>query len=72
MIPYFLGLATGALLVKLLRPYYLSWQANQLQGLPQDIDPDLYEEAETIPNATVQVMRNTRTGEYSIGWWRNK
>lgn len=72
MIGYLLGVAMGAALMAWVRPYILSWQARQLEGLPRDIDSDIYEEAETIHNATVQIMRNSRTGEYTVGWWRNK
>lgn len=24
-----------------------------------------------VPNATVEILRNTQTGEYSVGWWEN-
>ena len=71
MIGYILGFATGVVIAIWVRPLILSWQVSQLEGLPQNVDLDLYEEAETIHNATVQVMRNCRTGEYTFGWWRN-
>lgn len=32
----------------------------------------LYDEEETIQNCTVQILRNSITGETSVGWWRNK
>lgn len=71
MIGYLLGFATGIAIYKFLYPFILSWRASQLEGLPQDIDLTVWEEAETVHNATVQIIRNTKTGEYSFGWWRN-
>lgn len=35
------------------------------------IDIDLFDEAELYPNCTVQVLHNTITDEYSVGWWQN-
>ena len=35
------------------------------------IDVDLFDEAEMYPNCTVQVLHNTITDEYSVGWWQN-
>ena len=29
-----------------------------------------YDEEEIIPNCTVQILKNTKTGDESIGWWR--
>ena len=31
-----------------------------------------YDEEEIIPNCTVQILRNSKTGEVSVGWWRNE
>ena len=31
-----------------------------------------YDEVEEIPNCTVQILRNSATGETSVGWWRNE
>lgn len=31
----------------------------------------LYDEEEIYPNCTVQVLRNSVTGEVSVGWWPN-
>lgn len=33
---------------------------------------DLYDEEIIYPNCTVQVWRNSVTGEESIGWWPNE
>lgn len=35
------------------------------------VETNIFDEEETIPNCTVQVLRNTQTGEESVGWWRN-
>ena len=32
---------------------------------------DYFDEEEIIPDCTVQVLRNSKTGEVSYGWWRN-
>ena len=43
---------------------------------PQDgiikVDANLFDEVEIHENCTVQVLRNTVTGEVSIGWWENE
>lgn len=35
------------------------------------IETNIYDQAETYPNCTVQVLTNTATGEVSVGWWEN-
>lgn len=37
----------------------------------QLVDSVLYEEVERHDNCTVQVLKNTVTGELSVGWWIN-
>ena len=37
-----------------------------------ELDPYLYDEIETIENATVHVMRCVRCGHIEISWERNK
>lgn len=32
---------------------------------------NMFDEEETHENCTVQVLRNTQTGEESVGWWKN-
>lgn len=32
---------------------------------------DYFEEEELYPDCTVQILRHKRTGEISVGWWRN-
>ena len=34
-------------------------------------DINLYDEEEFLPNCTVQVLHNTYTDEYSVGYWDN-
>ena len=31
-----------------------------------------YDEEEIIENCTVQILTNSKTGEVSVGWWRNE
>ena len=33
---------------------------------------NIYDEEEIHTNCTVQILRNSITGETSIGWWENK
>ena len=35
------------------------------------IDVDMYDEMELYTDCTVQVLHNTITDEYSVGWWQN-
>lgn len=35
------------------------------------IDINLYDEMKLYPDCTVQVLHNTYTDEYSVGWWEN-
>lgn len=35
------------------------------------IETNLYDVEEIYPDCTVQVLRNSVTGEVSIGWWPN-
>lgn len=32
----------------------------------------IYDEEEIHPNCTVQILRNSVTGDISIGWWDNE
>ncbi len=34
------------------------------------VEPFEYDEEEIHPNCTVQIWRNSKTGEVSIGWWK--
>lgn len=36
------------------------------------VKTDIYDIEEVHPNCTVQVWRNSQTGEESIGWWENE
>lgn len=35
------------------------------------VETNIFDEEETVPNCTVQILRNSVTGEESVGWWRN-
>lgn len=35
------------------------------------VQPNIFDDEETIPNCTVQILRNSITGEVSVGWFRN-
>ena len=35
------------------------------------IETNIFDIEETHPNCTVQVLRNSVTGEVSVGWWKN-
>lgn len=30
-----------------------------------------YDQEETYSNCTVQILKNSKTGDLSIGWWKN-
>lgn len=32
----------------------------------------IYDECEVHTNCTVEILRNSKTGEISIGWWPNE
>jgi len=36
------------------------------------IDTNLFDEEEIYDNCTVQVLHNSVTDEYSVGWWNNE
>jgi len=36
------------------------------------VKTDIYNIEEVHPNCTVQIWRNSQTGEESIGWWPNE
>lgn len=40
-------------------------------GDSYEIEPNIYDIEEIYPNCTVQVLRNSVTGEISVGWWPN-
>ena len=37
-----------------------------------ELELDLFDEMEIYHDCTVQVLHNTVTDEYSVGWWDNK
>ena len=36
------------------------------------IETNIFDEEEIHPNCTVQILRNSITGEISVGWWENE
>ena len=64
----------------LYKPEYDCWYVNgssypaQCVGALHDemeVEATIFDETELHPNCTVQVLRNSVTGETSVGWWRN-
>lgn len=37
-----------------------------------EVEMNVYDEEEIHTSCTVQIWRNSRTGEESIGWWPNE
>ena len=35
------------------------------------VETNIYDQVEEYPDCTVQILRNSITGEISIGWWPN-
>ncbi|MCQ4770324.1 hypothetical protein NE579_07590 [Intestinimonas massiliensis] len=35
------------------------------------VETNIFDIEEIYPNCTVQVLRNSVTGEVSVGWWKN-
>lgn len=48
------------------------WYLNKYLSLSQEVKAALYDVEEIHPNCTVQVWKNSVTGEESVGWWENK
>ena len=47
-----------------------STQENDMPGY--GIEIGIFDEEEIHTNCTVQILRNSVTGEISIGWWENQ
>lgn len=37
-----------------------------------ETEVNIYDEVETYQNCTVEVLKNSVTGETSVGWWKNE
>ena len=37
----------------------------------ENMEINIYDEEETYPDCTVQVLKNSVTGKISVGWWKN-
>ena len=46
----------------------------KIEQLPpsDQIETNIYDIEEIHPNCTVQVLKNSVTGEVSVGWWPNE
>lgn len=42
------------------------------QPEPPKVETNVFDEEEIHENCTVQILRNSVTGEISVGWWENK
>ena len=40
-------------------------------GETLEVETNVFDEEEVHPNCTVQIWRNSVTGDVSIGWWEN-
>ena len=38
----------------------------------QTVETNIYDQEEIHPNCTVQILKNSVTGEVSVGWWENE
>lgn len=47
-------------------------QGNAKEGPSCEIELNIFDEEEIHTNCTVQILRNSITGEVSIGWWENE
>ena len=43
-----------------------------LEWLQQESEVNVYDEEEIHDNCTVQILKNSATGEISVGWWENE
>lgn len=41
-------------------------------GKVVSVETNIYDEVIEYPNCTVQILRNSATGEESVGWWINE
>lgn len=51
------------------------WTADELfpHGFQEaEIETNIFDIEEIYPNCTVQILKNSVTGEKSIGWWVNE
>ena len=39
--------------------------------MPDTIETNLFDQEEIHHNCTVQILKNSITGEISVGWWEN-
>jgi hypothetical protein len=60
------------------KPNWTWWLCKLQHSVPQNYDKipivetNLYDKRTVVENATVEILENTKTGETSIGWWKNE
>lgn len=42
-----------------------------LQEVPEKVSVNLFDEMEVHENCTVEILKNTATGQISVGWYKN-
>ena len=50
---------------------YQSFQLKRADSADEKVEINVFDEEEIYHNCTVQVLRNSITGETSVGWWKN-
>ena len=48
---------------------WLAWLNAEAEDV--EVTTNLFDEEELHPNCTVQILRNSVTGDVSVGWWEN-
>ena len=72
---YILGIIVGFILSSFVFGYIYHKAKEKEEETADDIEiisTNLYNIEEVYPNCTVQVLKNSVTGEQSIGWWVNE
>lgn len=57
--------------IQQLRRLIQRWREQSENEKQAKVTTSLYDEEIIYPNCTVQIRRNSVTGEESVGWWRN-
>lgn len=47
------------------------YRVNDVQAF-EDVTYGVFDIEELYPNCTVQILKNSITGEMSLGWWQNE
>lgn len=49
----------------------ISKDIEELEKTKTKVKINIFDEEEIIENCTVQILSNSKTGDTSVGWWRN-